>query len=78
VAAAQLATGQPSQLFPPTQAAEQLYNGMGNGLTGSLALAQQQEMSLGPFIIPQPPPLSDDEVAECKLWNAVLHTIDSC
>jgi symplekin len=48
-------------------ATEQLYNRLENAPPASLALAQQPQMSLGPYIIPQPPPLSNADVFECKL-----------
>lgn len=64
--AIQQVTGQPQPSFPPTLATEQLYNRLENAPSAGLALTQQPQMSLGPYVIPQPPPLGNAEVFECK------------
>ena len=47
-------------------ATEQVFNNLDAG--GDMPLVRAPDMSLGPFIIPQPPPLTGDEVIDCK-WD---------
>ena len=61
--AAQAATGYVDRQ-PPSGATEQVLNILDRG--GDLPLIRAPDIALGPFIVPQPPPLTGPEIIDCK------------
>jgi len=46
--------------------AESSLKRVGNGPSQGFAANRPSEVALGPYVIPQPPPLTGDEVDECE------------